>query len=544
MKIKLKLIFIVLLAAILSLGSLSCDSVDTDLLPISNSTYDVGSEELLWAEGWFDSLYAPTGRSATFVVAASDSSSQFKAQADYLCDGTADNVQIQAANDAADGGTILLANGTYNVNSVTVDNCKLDAPNATINVTGTIQVNAGGKIGDINIEVATGYTGTPLIFGGDGEILARIPDLFGNIYLKAVDLDGGTGVLFQGIGNTGHGYIALSHGNSIVTQGFEYPVKFYAEEDGYEGFLNGLTINSIICSQGKYLVTFEAIGTAQVVGNEIACIQMQPDGAVTTDGITFINSGENKICAAFGWDWGKALGAAVRADASSYNNIISTGRLDVISDLGYQNEFVQPIGRQNKTLTVPTSGWTGYSTGSGGATGQPFYNVVYTGTTANSDYRYRCDLVGLNNNAPWMNCFNSPIIFRFSLLREVSDSEAVIRIQISNKTTEGQLTAQGIGFQIENFNIKCESYGSARTETDTGITMVNQRAKDFMIAVYPGNIVMFYVDGALVAIHTGTSVPVANVSGAILLHTIANGATGGTTTYSYLSAIEIEQILY
>jgi len=38
-----------------------------------------------------------TGRAATSFVAASNASDKSKAQADYVCDGTADDVQIQAA---------------------------------------------------------------------------------------------------------------------------------------------------------------------------------------------------------------------------------------------------------------------------------------------------------------------------------------------------------------------------------------------------------------------------------------------------------------
>ena len=64
--------------------------------------------------------YAPQGiwvppRVATLVVAASDSSPKSKAQADYVCDGTDDHVEIQAALDAlpADGGEVRLSEGTY-----------------------------------------------------------------------------------------------------------------------------------------------------------------------------------------------------------------------------------------------------------------------------------------------------------------------------------------------------------------------------------------------------------------------------------------------
>lgn len=54
-------------------------------------------------------------RAATFIVAANDS--VHKNMADYVCDGTADNVEIQAAIDAlpASSGTVHLSEGTFNI---------------------------------------------------------------------------------------------------------------------------------------------------------------------------------------------------------------------------------------------------------------------------------------------------------------------------------------------------------------------------------------------------------------------------------------------
>jgi len=62
-----------------------------------------------------DEWAIPTGRGATFIVAASDSSANSKAQVDYVCDGTDDQVEIQAAIDAlpAIGGRVLLLEGTF-----------------------------------------------------------------------------------------------------------------------------------------------------------------------------------------------------------------------------------------------------------------------------------------------------------------------------------------------------------------------------------------------------------------------------------------------
>lgn len=54
-------------------------------------------------------------RSAAYVIAANDS--EIKTQADYVCDGTNDHLDIQAAIDAlpATGGEIQLLDGTYNI---------------------------------------------------------------------------------------------------------------------------------------------------------------------------------------------------------------------------------------------------------------------------------------------------------------------------------------------------------------------------------------------------------------------------------------------
>lgn len=66
-------------------------------------------------------VYTPPnkGRTATLIVAASNSSAKSKQGADYVCDGTTDNVEINAAITALGsvGGKVLLSEGTFNVAS-------------------------------------------------------------------------------------------------------------------------------------------------------------------------------------------------------------------------------------------------------------------------------------------------------------------------------------------------------------------------------------------------------------------------------------------
>ncbi|MCJ7654827.1 MAG: hypothetical protein MUO97_05925, partial [Dehalococcoidia bacterium] len=89
-----------------------------DILPNADSSYDVGATGSEYAEGHFDAVYAPTGRTATLVVAASDASALSKAQADYVVVGTADD-EINAAIAALPppGGIIHLTEGLFSISA-------------------------------------------------------------------------------------------------------------------------------------------------------------------------------------------------------------------------------------------------------------------------------------------------------------------------------------------------------------------------------------------------------------------------------------------
>jgi parallel beta-helix repeat protein len=76
-----------------------------------------------WGNNLSDTLEtvcSSLNRAATFTVAASNSSDADKAAADYLCDGTEDQTEINTAIDAAaaltsPGGIVHLCGGTYNI---------------------------------------------------------------------------------------------------------------------------------------------------------------------------------------------------------------------------------------------------------------------------------------------------------------------------------------------------------------------------------------------------------------------------------------------
>jgi hypothetical protein len=496
--------------------------------------------------------------SASAIVLLDDSPTLVKAAARLakvvfgdriqICDSVDDEVEIQAANDNADGGLVRVIGNTANISDLTIDNCKLDAPGAIFNVTGGIQVDPGGSIGHLEVHVATGYVGTAVTIGGDNKIISGVTDLIEYLRIVAVDKDKGKGLLIQGIGTTGHGYVSASSFGNIYIYGFEYAMHLYATEAGaFNGFVNGNYFASIHIAHSKYMLRMEKAGTAQVAGNTFGLVGLQPDGTVATDGVVLVGSIENKFECLWGWDWAVALGDTFKADVDSYDNHVLGGRIDDIADSGYRNEIYRPDELKDIEVVIPTNaGWTTYVVGSGVCSFLPTYILLNCGITANSEIRARADIAGLNIDTGWLINWNKPIRFRFSYIREVSEAEVIARVQIKDVFTEGILAAPGIGMQVDNYDISFESYGAARAVTASGVSCVSGKSKDILIAYYPGNRVEFYINGVLVATHTGNTIPIAGggAGSGMLIHSIKNGATGGVASYSYICSPRVWRRTY
>lgn len=109
---------------------------------------------------------AKIGRGASLVVAASGASAMEKAQADYLCDGTADDVEINAAIAALPtganvaGGAVRLTGGYFNLAAPIL----IDRDNITLVGSGWGTAASGGTgsdpvVGGTRLNVTAGFTG-------------------------------------------------------------------------------------------------------------------------------------------------------------------------------------------------------------------------------------------------------------------------------------------------------------------------------------------------------------------------------------------------
>ncbi len=85
----------------------------TDTFVPSAAGFPIVNLEDVWESGASVVLSGP----GYLLVAANDAATVIKDRADFVCDGAADDVQIQAAIDAlpVGGGTVMLSEGTFNI---------------------------------------------------------------------------------------------------------------------------------------------------------------------------------------------------------------------------------------------------------------------------------------------------------------------------------------------------------------------------------------------------------------------------------------------
>ena len=130
------LVFAILIFFIISINSASADTIITDNEINTTGNLTIGSKiTFILGEvidnllgGWLKitgnlnvtgNISSPIGRTATFTIATNDSLERSKLQADYVCDGMNDELEIKAAIDALpdSGGKIVLLEGTFIINA-------------------------------------------------------------------------------------------------------------------------------------------------------------------------------------------------------------------------------------------------------------------------------------------------------------------------------------------------------------------------------------------------------------------------------------------
>jgi len=287
-------------------------------------------------------LEAATGRDAAYVVAAYNAPQYIKDQAEYVCDYTDDDVQLQAAIDAADasgngGAKVELTAGDFRggdftlKGGVTLEGC----PNRTVywpkaGLTANLITGPGADTYNATIRYIV-FNGTNA--GGNCTAL----DFTG---LRGLTVEHCQFTKFPGYGIYCNGYVASSNGlkfnyNSVseCTKGNFYVVDLWAARITNNYFLKGSTAS----------ITWDAGGESIITGN---FVDQAGGRAIYAYGAKSLEISDNPYVGASQW-WGIDLGGTTRYCIVSGNNVVDNGKVGAgthsgirLSNTAHHNKIV------------------------------------------------------------------------------------------------------------------------------------------------------------------------------------------------------------
>lgn len=225
-------------------------------------------------------------------------------------------------------------------------------------------------------------------------------------------------------------------------------------------------------------------------------------------------------------------------DSMAGNRILDKGINTLVNGLSVPDYIMRGGARAS---IVTNAGLTEQVVNTASTQVLPGYMLLRTGATSGSlARRFSADpIVGLNPGNIFSTDFGGrPFRFSFTVSRITSAANAIARAQYKNTQADGALAAAGVGIQINNFALFGESFGSALSSNNLGVTMVDGSTYKVMIVVYPGERVEWWVDGVLRATQTTTSaIPAANV--ACYLHTAIGNVTTAADAQMIVSSISV-----
>lgn len=197
-----------------------------------------------------------------------------------------------------------------------------------------------------------------------------------------------------------------------------------------------------------------------------------------------------------------------------------------------------------------TSGsWVTATANGGGTDLRVGRNVLSTNTTANASALAYINGLGLSvGDADAIN-WDKRVLVAVVYRRNTSESETVAYVQLKTATTHGALGAVGVGLTVNNLTLVGTAYG---TELGTTATLATLTTADAVLVVIDHDparaVVDFWLKSAVATaatkaatISTAAQIPTGQTANIIFMHSVANGASGGTNAISILGPIEIVQ---
>lgn len=277
----------------------------------------------------------PWGRGATYLVAASNAPAHVRAQADYICDGTADDVDINSALTAAStvGGKVLLSEGLFSITAkiVVPSTCALVGSGIDITIirvasgnfhrienSDTVGGNSKILLEDFTIDQnSTGSSHFGVRFDGVSDSrINRVKSINGSTTCTGIDVRTGSRV-----------YVTDCVANSNSAHGIRFVAMTYGEIRGCETRLNGdrgILFESGTCSYCRVVDNI-------VVGNTGSGLEYSPTsgtsyGTVIANNVVESNGG-NGIAAGTNTQFTSITGntSTLNGTTTAHQGIITNG---------------------------------------------------------------------------------------------------------------------------------------------------------------------------------------------------------------------------
>lgn len=503
-------------------------------------------------------LYLPP-RTATVVVAASNASAMSKAQADRVCSGVADEVEINAAIAAlpASGGSIYLTEGTFKVSDTILMDKEVALLGAGIDITYIEQaVGATAAITKVYRAASpaipfglmsgfrikgNGVATTPAI-----QLGRNCPDFkLTSIWISGhagnciqIDADAGWDFILEDLiveSNTGNGLVAAANLSGIIRG-----CSFVANKIGVElggglssrweitggRIMKNAQHNLKVISPGSFSISGTMITDA---GGKTPTLNTYDDILLTTDGAIGIRSvmianipymgafgvdGSTRYCINIDRNGVSLANAVIAIDGVNFHSP-ATDAIKLDTTLNLKNVRIRNVNGAWAILDPyamarePHMRWDNMTSVVAG-TGNSSINLansisLWTGASASSSaLRYTGHLVGLTRPGVHYGYFeyDSPLRMIFEIARELEGDNPVAYMQLKAANTIGDLEGKGLGVKVSAFDLTAEAHdGTERTETSI-MTMGNAAMYMVDIILIPGKSIIWLVDGVVKVIQT------------------------------------------
>lgn len=172
---------------------------------------------------------------------------------------------------------------------------------------------------------------------------------------------------------------------------------------------------------------------------------------------------------------------------------------------------------------------------SGSSNDAPVRATVFTGVAPLSSCLRYAEIAPMRyGDAPARINWGKKLIWIFSIVRINSDAEFIGRMQIKEGVAIGQLVADGVGIQIDNYNLTGEAYGAAGRDTVALTTVLGSSfCYGVMIVHNPGVNDQFWIDSGNGWVLEGTIVDTTRIPSGLaggwdyVIVSAENGVTGG-----------------